>query len=69
MNQFEYDYSMYQKAMNDIDAQLKIVQQQDKNLELKLKALDTEQDAISNEMDAVKKVVDKNVEATFKTFG
>ncbi len=55
--------------MEDINAKLDIVQQHDKSLELKLKALDTEQDAISNEMDAVKKVVDKNVEGTFKTFG
>ena len=35
---------------------------------LKLKQLDTEHNALQTEMDAVKKVCDKNVEDTFKTF-
>ena len=33
------------------------------------KQLDTEQDAIQTEMDAVSKVIEKNTESTFKTFG
>ena len=37
-------------------------------LELELKQLDTEQNAIATEMDAVQKVVEDNVESTFKTF-
>ena len=68
-NQYQYEQAQYDKTMIDINAKLAVVQQQDKTLELKLKQLDTEQDAISNEMDAVKKVIDKNVESTFKTFG
>ena len=43
-------------------------QRKDKTLELELKQLDTEQNAISTEMDAVTKVVEDNVEKTFKTF-
>ena len=31
--------------------------------------LDTEHNALSNEMDAVQKVIEKNVESGFKTFG
>lgn len=69
MNKYEFDKSEYEKQMNDINSKLSIIQQQDKNLELQLKQCDTEQQAISTEMDAVKKVVDKNVESTFKTFG
>lgn len=41
----------------------------DKKLELKLKQLESEHKAIETEMESVKKVVDKNVETTFKTFG
>ena len=54
--------------MAQINAKTEVLQQQDKTLELRLNQLDTEQSAISTEMDAVKKVIDKNVESTFKTF-
>lgn len=68
MNQYNYDQQIYDKRIQDINSRLKIVQQQDKALELNLKQLDTEENAISNEMDAVKKVIAKNVESSFKTF-
>ena len=68
MNEFHYAQTQYDKAVQDINSKLEIVQQQDKKLELKLKQLDTEENAISNEMEAVKKVISKNVESTFKTF-
>ena len=69
MNQYEYDKTSYDKAIQDINTKIEIIQSQDKNLELRLKQLDTEQDAISTEMDAVQKVIEKNTESTFKTFG
>ena len=69
MNQYEYDKHQYDQAITEINAKIEIVQAQDKNLELRLKQLDTEQDAITQEMDAVQKVIEKNVESTFKTFG
>jgi len=69
MNQYEYDKSVYDKSVENINSKIEIVQAQDKNLELRLKQLDTEQDAIQTEMDAVQKVIEKNVESTFKTFG
>ena len=69
MNQYEYDKYQYDQAIQEINAKIEIIQAQDKNLELRLKQLDTEQDAISTEMDAVQKVIEKNTESTFKTFG
>ncbi len=68
MNKYNYDKSRYDKTIQDINSKIQIIQAQDKNLELKLKQLDTEQNAISTEMDAVKKVIQKNVESSFKTF-
>ncbi|MDT3388751.1 MAG: hypothetical protein LIR46_13480 [Bacteroidota bacterium] len=69
MNQYEYDKAKYDQAIQETNAKIEIIQAEDKNLELRLKQLDTEQDAISTEMDAVQKIIEKNVESTFKTFG
>lgn len=69
MNQYEYDKYQYDQSIQEINAKIEIIQAQDKNLELRLKQLDTEQDAIQTEMDAVQKVIEKNTESTFKTFG
>lgn len=69
MNQYEYDKATYDKSIQEINSKIEIIQLEDKNLELRLKQLDTEQDAIQTEMDAVQKVIEKNVESTFKTFG
>lgn len=69
MNQYEYDKYQYDQSIQEINAKIEIIQSEDKNLELRLKQLDTEQDAITTEMDAVQKVIEKNTESTFKTFG
>ena len=69
MNQYEYDKSKYQQSIQEINAKIEIIQAEDKNLELRLKQLDTEQEAIQTEMEAVQKVIEKNTESTFKTFG
>ena len=69
MNQYEFEKYEYDQAIQEINSKIEIVQAQDKNLELRLKQLDTEQDAISTEMDAVQKVIEKNTESSFKTFG
>lgn len=69
MNQYEYEKYEYDQAINEINAKIEIIQSQDKNLELRLKQLDTEQKAISTEIDAVFQVIQKNTESTFKTFG
>ena len=69
MNQYNYEKSLYDKKVSDINAKTSIIQRQDQNLELRLKQLDTEQNALSTEIDAVAKVVKDNVEKSFKTFG
>ena len=69
MNEYEYEKYLYDQTIQEINAKIEIIQAQDKNLELRLKQLDTEQNAIQTEMDAVEKVIEKNTESTFKTFG
>ena len=69
MNQYEFDKAQYQQSIQEINAKIEIIQAEDKNLELRLKQLDTEQEAIQTEMEAVQKVIEKNTESTFKTFG
>lgn len=69
MNEYEYQKQLYDQSIEDINSKIEIIQAEDKNLELRLKQLDTEQDAISNEVDAVSKVIEKNTESSFKTFG
>lgn len=44
------------------------IQTQDKRLEIMEKNIDTQHKAIETELDAVKKVLDKNIETSFKTF-
>jgi len=68
MNQYYYDKAQYEQKIHEVNSKIEIIQVQDKNLELKLKQLDTEENAISTEIDAVKKVISKNVESSFKTF-
>ena len=68
MNKYNYDKEVYEKQIQDINAKTEAIQQQDRTLELRLRQLDTEQEALQTEMEAVKKVIDKNIESTFKTF-
>ena len=44
------------------------IQKKDQQLELRLEQLDTEQNAIKTEMEAVQKVIEDNIEYTFKIF-
>lgn len=68
INQYNYNKAMYDQEIQSINSKIEIIQGQDKNLELRLKQLDTEENAISTEIDSVKKVISKNVESSFKTF-
>ena len=68
MNQYNYDMQVYEKSIADINAKTEKIQEQDRTLELRLRQLDTEQDALQTEMEAVQKVIEKNIESTFKTF-
>lgn len=51
-----------------IQLRINALQSLDKSLELQLRRVDTQQQAVSTELEAVKKVIDKNIELTFKTF-
>lgn len=66
----EYDYQkmIYDNEIQRINSKTEAIQLQDRSLELKLRQLDTEQKALQTEMESVQKVIQKNVEVTFKTF-
>jgi hypothetical protein len=51
-----------------IQLRINAMQSLDQSLELQLRRVDTQQQAVQTELEAVKKVIDKNVELTFKTF-
>ena len=68
MNEYNYNKAKYDQDIQAINAKIEIIHGQDKDLELRLKQLDTEETAISTEMEAVKKVISKNVDSSFKTF-
>ena len=64
-----YDKTDDAQAENEYNLIKEKFQHADKKLELKLKQLDTQHKAIETEMQSVEKVIQKNVETTFKTFG
>ena len=64
-----YDKTDDDAAKAKYDKQMKTAEARDAMLEMRLDQLDTEHRAISTEMDSVQKVVDDNVENSFKTFG
>ncbi len=68
MNKYEFQKASYDYEIERINQQTNQVQSQDKSLELKMKQLDTEHNAVQTEMEAVQKVINKNIESTFKTF-
>lgn len=68
LNEYEYQQMSYQQQVNNINAKTSAIQAEDRALELQLRQLDTEQKALSTELDSVKKVIEKNIESTFKTF-
>lgn len=65
---YEYEKYQYDVKQEEINAKTRIIQQEDKNLELKLTRLDNERNAVNTEIDAVKKVVQDNIEKSYKTF-
>ena len=67
-NQYEYEQYVYDQTQTEINANIEILQAQDKSLELRLSTLDTQHSAIETEMEAVEKVMSKNIENSFATF-
>ncbi|MBE7703347.1 MAG: hypothetical protein E7Z89_04770 [Cyanobacteria bacterium SIG28] len=66
----QYEYAMYQydKKQEEITAQTQVIQQMDRNLELKLTRLDNERTQITTEIEALDKVINDNIEKSYKTF-
>ena len=56
-------------AAAEYEVKSAMIQAQDKQLELELKQVETQHQAAQTEYDSVKKVIDKNIERSFKTFG
>ena len=50
-------------------ARTAILQAEDKKLEMELKNVETQQKAVSTEIDSVQKIIEKNIEKSFKTLG
>lgn len=65
---YEFQKMQYEQELQVINAKTEKLQMEDRTLELKLRQLDTEQKALQTEMESVQKVIQKNVEVTFKTF-
>lgn len=66
----EYEYAQYEydRQQQEINAKTEIIQQQDRNLELKLQRLDNERTQITTEMEALEKVINDNIDSSYKTF-
>lgn len=56
-------------AENDYNETVRSLENIDKRFDMRIQYLTNEQKAIETEIDSVKKVIDKNIEETFKTFG
>lgn len=54
--------------MQQQQKQVEAIQQIDKRLEMQLRRVDTQQQAVQTEIQAVQKVIDKNIDMSFKTF-
>ena len=67
-NDYEYEQYLYDKKQQEINAKTEIIQQQDRNLELKLQRLDNERTQITTEIEALDKVIGDNIESSYKTF-
>jgi hypothetical protein len=51
------------------DSDLLAIQTKDKRLDMEIKQIDTEHSALQTEVESVQKVIQKNIEGSFKTFG
>ena len=63
-----YDTSDDSQAEAEYQADMLALQKRDKVLELRLEEVQTEQSAVETELESIKKVIDKNIEDSFKTF-
>lgn len=67
-NQYEYAQYQYDKKVQEINAKTEIIQSEDRSLELRLQRLDNERTQLKTEMEAVEKVINDNIDSSYKTF-
>ena len=65
---YEYAQYEYDKKQQEINAKTEVIQQQDRNLELRLQRLDTQRTQITTELEAIEKVMNDNIESSYKSF-
>ena len=65
---YEYEQYQYDKRQQEINVKTEKIQQQDRNLELRLQRLDTQRQQITTEIEALEKVLGDNIESSYKTF-
>lgn len=68
MAQYEYKQYEYDRAQQEINLRTEKIQAMDRNLELKLQRLDTQRTQITTELEALEKVLNDNIENSYKTF-
>ena len=56
------------EGLAEYESKVALLENQDKQFDMRLNQLKNEQKAIETEMESIKKVIDKNIEETFKTF-
>ena len=68
MNKYTYEKELYEREIEKINHKTKMLQEEDRSLELQLRQLDTEQLALKTEMDTVESILKDTMEKVFKTF-
>ena len=63
------DQQDFNVANAEYERKMESLERIDKKFDMQIQQLSTEQSALETEMDSIKKVIDKNIEETFKTFG
>ena len=74
IEQCDYTTKIYDKeddaaAKAKYEARMRKAEKQDAALEMRLDQLETEHKALETEMDSLQKVIDDNIEGSYKTFG
>jgi len=67
-NAYEAQVLAYSLEYSKVNLEIEKLHLEDRGLETRLKAVDSEHQEIQTEIEAVKKVIDKNIEGSFKTF-
>ena len=68
VKKYNQEKQAYDDRVNAIENSRKKIHEQDRTLELRLKTLDTEHNALQNEIETIKKIMEKKVDETYKTF-